>query len=394
MFSNFKKTFKKAEGYSIPSEIVAALSKNLPEGLEYKRLRHDLVVAVPESERKLKLELKLAIPEAMQIYNLNQIYDMLYRTQTEIKIDKNVPIKINGISIPITEVALAPLSANKMNEFYLTPKPFAPPLETELTGGDINLVLTLQRQPLAEFNKTLIKNIDDTGLQISLLIDEQKDTIEFTINFDLTKLHSVNEVLKVLQLYDAFIKGDGVLFATSLPALPLKEVEQESLNELLSYWRNISLLENKLGITFYLDLPLSTEEVNVLHEMHASFIREQAFREYLKDAKFMIEPDAVFKIDELIERQNSMVTFIQEQNLTLLGVKIDLFAVIGLCDIKVIEIIPNVSNPSKYECILDHMPGKRMFRAIRYFRTLAEAEGFVMSTTNFTDSKELQDLAI
>lgn len=243
MFSNFKESFKKSDGNVIPKEIVESLNKRLPDGLIYKRVAKDLVVAVPSEGREMQLSAKVKIPENLKIYEPEQLYDILYRTQTELKIDKNVPVKINGIDIALDEAALAPLIASKNTEFFLQPRPFPSPYELEFSGNGHTRTLTMQRQPLADLNKTLIKNIDDDALQVSMTVIEDTETLQFSFNFNLQKVDTIDEVLSVLLVYQAFIQGDGQVIGMNLPSAPISDVEKETLNDLLTFWSKMSNVE-------------------------------------------------------------------------------------------------------------------------------------------------------
>lgn len=180
--------------------------------------------------------------------------------------------------------------ASKNTEFFLQPRPFPSPYELEFSGNGHTRTLTMQRQPLADLNKTLIKNIDDDALQVSMTVIEDTETLQFFFNFNLQKVDTIDEVLSVLLVYQAFIQGDGQVIGMNLPSAPISDVEKETLNDLLTFWSKMSNVEKKLGVQFPLDLPLSDEEDIWLMKLYASFVKEEPFRENIKYTSISFDP--------------------------------------------------------------------------------------------------------
>lgn len=388
MFSNFKESFKKSDGNVIPKEIVESLNKRLPDGLIYKRVAKDLVVAVPSEGREMQLSAKVKIPENLKIYEPEQLYDILYRTQTELKIDKNVPVKINGIEIALDEAALAPLIASKNTEFFLQPRPFPSPYKLEFSGNGHTRTLTMQRQPLADLNKTLIKNIDDDALQVSMTVLEDTETLQFSFNFNLQKVDSIDEVLSVLLVYQAFIQGDGQVIGMNLPPAPISDVEKETLNDLLTFWNKMSNVEKKLGVQFPLDLPLSDEEDIWLMKLYASFVKEEPFRENIKYTSISFDPPENIDKERLIS-QSAGFTFLQPENINLLGVDLELFAVIGVYDLRITDIIPSKTEQGKWECIVENRSDQKSYRSMRYLKSYEEALEFQKNIKALHEARDL-----
>ncbi|WP_201782134.1 abortive infection system toxin AbiGii family protein, partial [Paenibacillus xylanivorans] len=375
-------------GHIIPKEIVESLNKRLPDGLIYKRVANDLVVAVPSEGRAMQMSANIKIPESLRIYKPEELFDIIYRSQTELKIDKNVPVKINGIEIPLDEAALAPLLASENTEFYLQPKPFPPPHVVEFSGYGHTRSLTMQRQPLADLNKTLIKNIDNDGLQVSMTVLEDIETLQFSFNFNLQKVNSIDELLSVLLVYQAFIQGDGQVVGMRLPPSPINDVESGTLNELLTFWKKMKSVENKLGVHFSLDLPLSDEEDIWLIKLYSSFVKEVPFRENIKYTSITFDPPEDFDKDRLIS-QTAGFTFVQPENINLLEVDLELFAVMGVYNLRISDIIPSIKEQGKLECILEKKSDQKSFRSMRYFKTYEEALEFQKNIRALHEARDL-----
>ncbi|WJM05897.1 abortive infection system toxin AbiGii family protein [Paenibacillus amylolyticus] len=388
MFSNFKESFKKSDGHIIPKEIVESLNKRLPNGLIYKRVAKDLVFAVPSEGREMQMSANIKIPESLRIYKPGQLFEILYRTQTGLKIDKNVPVKINGIEIALDEAALAPLITSKNTEFFLQPRPFPSPYELEFSGNGHTRTLTMQRQPLADLNKTLLKNIDNDGLQVSMKVLEDTETLRFSFNFNLQKVDSIDELLSVLFVYQAFIQGEGQVVGLKLPPAPTSDVERETLNDLLTFWNKMSSVEKKLGVQFPLDLPLSDEEDIWLMKLYSSFVKEEPFRENIKYTSITFDPPENFDKDRLIS-QAAGFTFLQSENINLLGVDLELFAVMGVYNLRISDIIPSKKEPGKLECILENKSDQKSFRSMRYFKTYEEALEFQKNIRALHEARDL-----
>ncbi|GGH41230.1 hypothetical protein GCM10008014_00610 [Paenibacillus silvae] len=388
MFSNFKESFKKNDGYIIPKEIVESLNKRLPDGLIYKRVAKDHVFAVPSDGKEMRLSANIKLPENLRIYKPDQLFEILYRTQTGLKIDKNVPVKINGTEIALDEAALAPLITSENVEFFLQPRPFPPPYVLDFSGNGYIRTLTMQRQPLADLNKTFIKNIDNDGLQVSMTINEDTETLRFSFNFNLQKVNSINELLSVLFVYQAFIQGNGQVIGLKLPPAPINEVERETLNDLLLFWKRMSSVENKLGIQFPLDLPLNDDEDIWLMKLYSSFVKEEPFRENIKYTSITFDPPENFDRNRLIS-QAAGFTFLQPENITLLGVDLELFAVMGVYNLRISDIISSKKEQGKFECIIENKSSQNSFRSMRYFKTYEEALEFQKDIRALHEARDL-----
>ncbi|WP_181016531.1 MULTISPECIES: abortive infection system toxin AbiGii family protein [Paenibacillus] len=102
-----------------------------------------------------------------------------------------------------------------------------------------------------------------------------------------------------------------------------------------------------------LDLPLSDEEDIWLMKLYSSFVKEEPFRENIKYTSITFDPPENFDKDRLIS-QAAGFTFFQPENINLLGVDLELFAVIGVYNLRISDIIPSKKEPGKLECILEN----------------------------------------
>ncbi|MFS0855795.1 hypothetical protein [Paenibacillus taichungensis] len=56
---------------------------------------------------------------------------------------------------------------------------------------------------------------------------EDTETLRFSFNYNFQKVDSIDELLSVLFVYQAFIQGDGQVVGLKLPPAPTSEVERD-----------------------------------------------------------------------------------------------------------------------------------------------------------------------
>ncbi|KQY90936.1 hypothetical protein ASD24_24370 [Paenibacillus sp. Root52] len=397
MFSNFKKAFGKPEKRKIPTEIVDAFSRNLPEGLKYKPLSNDLMVVVADNDQDMSMAVsaKLIIPENMKLLTKDQLYEMVYRTQSYIKIDQEHPILINDIPISLEETAVSPLNTiSGEREFILTPKPFPPPFEIELSDNELVKKILVQRQPLADLSKSLFKNADSDGIQLSLIVDEQNDNkLKFTLNFNLLNISAVNEMVETFKLYQSFIEGNGKIFGVQSPPIELNDIEEVSFKNLFIFWERIKLLQDELSVEFHLDGALNKEEELELTELYSSFVRKEPFKRYVSFDKISLTPhEEEFDKEVYLKNEGMVFSFFKQIRLNLLGVEMDLYEASAIGNIKIKDVVPDPNVPGNYDCIIDSNTEKRTFTSTQYFKNMDEADTLRNNPVLLTEGKELKGI--
>lgn len=138
----------------------------------------------------------------------------------------------------------------------------------------------------------------------------------------------------------------------------------------------MSSVEKKLGVQFSLDLPLSDEEDICLMKLYSSFVKKEPFRENIKYTSITFNPPENFDKDRFTS-QAAGFTFLQPENINLLGVDLELFAVMGVYNLRISDIIPSKKEQGKLECIVENEEfDQKSFRSMRYFNTYEEALEF------------------
>ncbi|MFS0855796.1 hypothetical protein [Paenibacillus taichungensis] len=84
------------------------------------------------------------------------------------------------------------------------------------------------------------------------------------------------------------------------------------------------------------------------------------FGENIKYTSITFDPPENFDKDRLIS-QAAGFTFLQPENINLLGVDLELFAVMGVYNLRISDIIPSKKEQGKLECILEMSPIRKAF---------------------------------
>lgn len=79
----------------------------------------------------------------------------------------------------------------------------------------------------------------------------------------------------------------------------------------------------------------------------------------------------------------------QSENINLLGVDLELFAVMGVYNLRISDIIPSKKEPGKLECILKNKSDQKSFRSMRYFKTYEEALEFQKNIRALHEARDL-----
>lgn len=178
MFADFNKAFFKENAIEakIPREVLKSLSENLPDGFEYTELDHGLAGIIPQDSNielsGLKLDWTDSVFDGFKPSNLNEAMEYLYRTQRkyEIELTDEDSIIINGVSFKVGKIIEMPFEEKEKRayKFTIIPQPFQPPFEVRLEGNGVIKKFYVERQPYADMNKSLFKNINSPAFEISM----------------------------------------------------------------------------------------------------------------------------------------------------------------------------------------------------------------------------------
>ena len=74
------------------------------------------------------------------------------------------------------------------------------------------------------------------------------------------------------------------------------------MNENFNFWSKVSLLQEKLGVKFYIDFPLDDETMQILEKLIISYILEEVYRENYKINTIKLKFDSIEEMYNNIEK--------------------------------------------------------------------------------------------
>ncbi|MEE6450515.1 abortive infection system toxin AbiGii family protein [Gottfriedia acidiceleris] len=398
MFANFEKAFfKKNElDKKIPNEILNSLSENLPEGFIYTNIGNGAAGISPLSgEVKLQglnVVLPTDLPGNFKPQNAKELMEFMYRTQRQMKmqLEENNYIRINGTSFKIDEFINFPLTDELLtqSEFYMVPQPFQPPFEIILEGNGIFKNITIQRQPYEDLHRSLFKSIGKNAFDISYIIDEESHHLQFNFKLNIENAKNAEEVYEALNLYISCISGGIKLNGEVLPNPSRIETEEESILQIIKFWEKVLDLQDYLKVEFIPETQTEHEDVILVEELHKSLIEKKPFRNNININELTVNGVHGTNINDLIGVEGLSFQFIQKTSLTLLGIDLELYSIVGFFDFKVCSIEPINKEKFNFKLKIEPINGKKIYQSILHFSSEEEASEYRVSSK---DISELQN---
>lgn len=380
MFVSFNDAFgRKKHDIKVPEEIIAFLSEQLPENFQYTSTKHGALVLMPDekTEMKMKIAIKVAVPD-QELKTSNDLMEYLYRTQQEVPVEGE-KITINGYEFKVSDLVKFPLSSQEpiFSRFLLSPEPFQPPFPIKIGGGGVFKEIIVQRKPYADMNKSLFESVEDCAFTISYIIDEKEHSLKIDFNIDIKKSKSIKDIVESLILFASAQKGEMNLFGNEM-VLPSSEIIDEGFNETIKFWEKIIMIEDRLKVKFSPEIPVSNEDALWFEKLYRSFVEEKPHKEYVKLTKFSVtEPEGFEELKTKSELGLSL-TFINEYDLTLMGVTISIYDATALFNLSVKDIVPTDSKSNIFDVFVEPSNDEGIYQASRAFTSSASAHDYLL----------------
>ncbi|TYS51171.1 abortive infection system toxin AbiGii family protein [Bacillus infantis] len=399
MFANFEKAFfpKKESGKKIPEEVLKSLSEKLPEGYVYTSISDNAVgitpLNSPISIQGFSVQLPEGLPEQFKPSSWNELSEFIYRTQRKVKLilDEDNCIKINGNRFEVDEVIDFPFSDSKYKgaDLFMVPQPFQPPFTILIKGNDVIKTLTIQRQPYPDMHKSLFKSIDNSSFELSYIVYEEEEKINFNFKTNIEKAKTIQEVIDSLNLYNSFIKGTIIINNIELPRPNEVELEDESIIETINFWEKVQVLNNLLDVEFLPEPQTEFEDVKLIEELYRSLYGKLPFKEDVNINNLTLNGYQGDTINDLINKYDLSFQFIRTSNVKLLGAEFELYSVVAFFDfiVKDVEIISD----NDANLIIQPLEGKNIFQSTKHFYSLEEAKKYI-EQNNISELHDAQTL--
>ena len=388
MFANFKKAFKRDESATkMPDAVLEAMSDNLPSGLKYKQIDPEHCKVVPEEGNiKFKFEnLKIKIPKEVQINTKEELAEFLYRTQQEVETSTNA-VTINGKQIKVSDYIKNPYIDEEVDEddhkFIIKPESFGEPFPLEITYEDagIEKEFLIKRQPLADMHKSQFKSINDGVLEVTYIIDEIKNNLNFNVHIDLSKAEHVTDIIEAFRVYIAFVEGKIKVAGMPLNSVPV-EKEIVAATASLNYWIKVQAIADVLNIQFNPKEEIDEDDAEWIDKLYRSIVENQPYKELCDNARFVSQPEGDIDEKELIENGEMALHYTESEVLTLYGVQIKLFSFYALINCKIESISKINKSENKYEFKIVATNERGISKAAMHFNTEEKWVGFAKNPT-------------
>lgn len=383
MFANFKKAFKRDESATkMPDAVLEAMSDNLPSGLKYKQIDSEYCKAMPEEGNvKFKFDnLKIKIPKEVQINTPEELAEFLYRTQQVVETSTNA-VTINGKQIKVSDYIKKPYADEEIVEddykFTFKPESFGAPFLLKITYEDagIEKEFLIKRQPLADMHKSQFKSINDGVLEVTYIIDEIKNNLNFNVHIDLSKAEHVTDIIEAFSIYIAFVEGKIKVAGMRLNSVPV-EKEIVAATASLDYWIKVQAIADVLNIQFNPKEEIDEEDAEWIDKLYRSIVKNQPYKEFCDTARFVSKPEGDIDEKTLIENGEMALQYTESEVLTLYGVQIKLFSYYALINCKFESISKINKSENKYEFKIVATNEKGISKAAMHFSTEEKWAGF------------------
>lgn len=256
----------------VPRAIVDALSASLPEGFYYKP-EGDSCILVPENPEdmsRVKIVTNMVLPSTTR----EDLEDYLYRTQTSLEL-KNSKFIIDDMEFDLSDIIKHPLKEVDIKNFTgkLVPPEFPPGIIIALKVDGVEYPISFRRQPYDDKSTIKLQNDNYKVLNITIILDEDKEKANVVINLDTKRASSVDELIGGLKLYNGFIKGTVDFDNNRITELLKTDEPVDWIPEALDIWNHVLEIESRLGLFFNPSVGLENDDVALVHEIYQSMIK-------------------------------------------------------------------------------------------------------------------------
>lgn len=407
MFVDFDKIFndKPQAEMKLPEPYVEYLSKNLPEGIQYKSDDRGNCFIVPQEGKPIKLsgfrydpsdEEKAILGEN---YTTTEILQYLYNSQKTVPLTLNKEgiILLNDEEIEIDKIVYSPLKPLKYfgGKLHLTPPVFPPPFKLKFSNEKYSRILTIRRITNNSVSVAKYESDKDAPLFIELLINERSHQLSLTMSYDLNKAKTIKDIVESTSIYNAFVDGKGFIsdipIDIKLQAESVKKYDTSSIE----FWERLMELEGALGVKFIPEKDnVESEEVLTAEQFYHNVIQKQP----------VISLENIDAVSNQWEKANpeTLNTYIGKEILfemttlletTIFGVTLSLPSLILVFNAK----IKNIEEQDNSQKIIfeDLSPTQKRYTSILSFKSIQELENYRNSMDHndmiaiFKDAKKI-----
>ena len=407
MFVDFNKVFNKKPQteLKIPEAMVEHLNSSLPQGVRYVADEEGNCRIVSERESfTIGGFLYEPTEEHKKVlgkkFTHEDVLNYSYNAQKPIplKLKKEGYILLNGQEFPIEKMSYKPYNpvTYVSGSVVMYPHPFPEAFPLKVGCDKYTCELIFKRVPNESIHVAAFESEKEKPLHVRYLLDEVKQTITFSISFNLLYAKTIREIVESTTIYNAFADGKGLLLGrpliTDVNTINFKKYDIESI----AFWEKILKLEEVMGVSFeppHEEVDYNT--ISTVESLYQNLVKKIPVR---VDKKIdSIDGEWDMTSDKNVKDSIGKPIYFEFQANTkgeLLGVEIDLPCLIGIFNAKMSSY---TINGKKYALYLEHESDqKHMYTSMQRFLTEDELKNYMQSDRNtritlFHDAKSIHE---
>lgn len=111
--------------------------------------------------------------------------------------------------------------------------------------------MKLKQQPYASLTEIHFESENEKPLKLKISLDEEKESSHVQLTYNLSYAKSVREIVEVVEIFNAFIDGNGYLMGERIPSNVIPDEPKDKFDKhTLDFWKKVLQVETALGLAF------------------------------------------------------------------------------------------------------------------------------------------------
>lgn len=409
MFSDFKAAFKDKPSYEInvPDGILKAISAPLPDGFKYVNVENGFCRIETEGEFNVSSQ-NIQLPQqAKEVLgataSMDEVWTYLYNSQRQAVLipDKDGFYTINGQIINANDLVIAPFANDAVQivkdstRMFLMPPPFPRPHQFEIGSKNCKKKVKIKRIPNDSLNVSKYCLVDEGALKFKYEIDSITNKFTYNIGVCEADAESIEEIVIANEIYNAFVLGEGYIGEMKVSLDDDYSVSAKS-KEVIDFWKKVLEIERLLNAKFVVDKELKAGAVDAVTILHNCLINKIPYKKY-ENYENVSGTGLCEKNKPDLDMVGKEVYFemVAESSITLFGVKISLYQIIGIFNAVVANyILPLEASKDKFCIELKAKEGEKMYTGNMLFLSEKELEEYRKEKEHIDLLRDAEEYAI
>lgn len=377
--------------------IIKELNKSLPsEDIEYVSSGDGFCYITTKKDKLTIGGFSIALDEEdRQILDDNSrikdVLDYSYNAQKimRLTLKEENTILVNGERISVDKLIYKPLSNIRYSNghFCVIPERFPEPFVVSIYDDVYSNDFLMKRIPNKSIANMSFESEDNQVLKLKYIIYQREGKMSFNLSYNLKYCKTVAELIKYSTLYNSFLNGkirigESVLKCKKCSANHMIDVD------IINYWKKIQLIEKYLNVYFIPTMiKMTGEEQEIVDELFFGLVRSLPIRDYRNYSSFTITFEGKKDTKELEIGQKMYFGFEVNRDISLFGVKLELYCSIGIYNSKIKDILV-LKNKTKVE-FESFDESHKSYVVIKYFTSQDKLSKYRDSLTG----KEVSELS-